>query len=126
MALALGPVEIPVAIGDGVVTIAGRARPHARRYAVTSEDETHQSPADAPQDAVRTEVLAALPVEVEVVVGRGTFSVGEIGAWRIGEVVTLPSRLGEPVLVRAGGRPVARGELCDVDGEVGVRLTELV
>jgi flagellar motor switch/type III secretory pathway protein FliN len=33
--------------------------------------------------------------------------------------------LGGPVELRAGGRLLARGELCDVEGEVGVRVTEV-
>jgi flagellar motor switch/type III secretory pathway protein FliN len=35
-------------------------------------------------------------------------------------------RIGELVEVRAGGRVVARGELCDVEGQLGVRVTELL
>ncbi len=92
---------------------------------MTTDEKTSGSPDPSQEErAVRTEVLATLPVEVEVVIGHGVFSVGEISSWRVGEVVELPSRIGEPALIRAGGRPIARGELCDVEGQVGVRITE--
>jgi flagellar motor switch/type III secretory pathway protein FliN len=32
--------------------------------------------------------------------------------------------VGEAVLIRVGGVPVARGDLVEVDGEVGVRIVE--
>jgi flagellar motor switch/type III secretory pathway protein FliN len=33
--------------------------------------------------------------------------------------------LGEPVVLRVAGRAVARGELVDVEGTVGVRVREV-
>lgn len=77
-------------------------------------------------DAGRTALLSSVPVEVEVVIARGSFAVGEVAAWRPGEVVALPTRVGEPVELRAGGRVIARGELCDVEGEIGVRILTLL
>jgi len=41
-----------------------------------------------------------------------------------GAIVMLGSRVGEPVVIRVGGIPVARGDLINVDGEVGVRIVE--
>jgi flagellar motor switch/type III secretory pathway protein FliN len=89
----------------------------------SSEDAISQGGTDASN---RTALLATVTVEVEVVIARGSFAVGEVAAWRPGEVIALPTRVGEPVELRAGGRVVARGELCDVEGEVGVRVTELL
>ena len=97
------------------------------------DDSSHSSVENVPHTttdtspaAARTALLASVPVEVEVVIARGQFMIGEVAAWRPGEVIALPTRIGEPVEVRAGGRLFARGELCDVEGEVGVRITELI
>ena len=49
-----------------------------------------------------------------------------VARWRVGEVVEFPQRTDAGVIVRAGGRVVARGELVDVDGCVGVALTEVL
>lgn len=129
--IALGMVELPVTLAAHRIVVANEAR--IRRNVVVDESdhdaskEGEGSPRGAGQGpALRTELLAALPVEVEVVIAQGSFALAEVGAWRVGEVVAFPSRVGEAVLVRAGSRAVARGELCDVDGEVGVRVTELL
>ena len=72
------------------------------------------------------EVLSEVSVDVVVEIARGVLTVGEIAKWRMGEVVTLGQRLGDDVTVTVGSRVMARGELVNVDGEVGVRITELV
>jgi flagellar motor switch/type III secretory pathway protein FliN len=113
----LGKLTLPVTLDAGGVRVDGALAP-CRSAAVVDEATTDPSE--------RTAVLAAVPVEVTVELAQGMVTVGELSAWRPGEVVTLGTRLGEAVLVRAGGRPIARGELVDVEGEVGVRLTELL
>jgi flagellar motor switch/type III secretory pathway protein FliN len=76
--------------------------------------------ADAGADTVR-----AAEVEVVVELGRAHIPVGRMLELTLGSVITLdrpPSQLAE---LYAGGQLLGRGELVDVDGEVGVRLTEL-
>jgi type III secretion system YscQ/HrcQ family protein len=70
--------------------------------------------------------LASLPIELSVEIARGSALVGDLAAWRVGEVLTLDTPIGDVVLVRANGRPVCRGELVDVEGTVGVRITEVL
>jgi type III secretion protein Q len=70
--------------------------------------------------------LDALTVEVSVEIAHAERTVGEVASWRPGAVLEFSTPLGEPCVVRAGGRTVARGELVDVDGRVGVRVTELL
>lgn len=41
-----------------------------------------------------------------------------------GDIVETGVRLGEPVVLRISGQTVGRGELVNVEGEVGVRITE--
>jgi flagellar motor switch/type III secretory pathway protein FliN len=38
--------------------------------------------------------------------------------------VALGRRIGDPVVLRVGGVAVARGDLVEIDGEVGVRIVE--
>jgi type III secretion protein Q len=70
--------------------------------------------------------LDALTVDVSVEIAHAERTVGEVASWRPGAVLEFSTPLGEPCVVRAGGRTVARGELVDVDGRVGVRVTELL
>jgi len=73
-----------------------------------------------------TEVLRELRVEVTVEIAAQSTSLETLASWGPGAVVEFPQRLGEAVVVRAGGRVVARGELVDVEGQVGVRITERI
>jgi type III secretion system YscQ/HrcQ family protein len=131
MTVALGPVECPVLFDRDPPRIVCDGALRAKRSdAMTtsgeSSDENHSMHSSETDPAARTALLAGVPVEVEIVIARGVFAVGEVAAWRPGEVIALPTRVGEPVEVRAGGRVIARAELCDVEGEVGVRVLELL
>jgi flagellar motor switch/type III secretory pathway protein FliN len=68
--------------------------------------------------------IGDVPVVVRVEIGEATLAAREWAALGRGDVVTLGRRVGELVVLRVGGVPVARGELVNVDGEVGVRIAE--
>lgn len=87
---------------------------------------TVPSSPDTPTHTMERAVLDAIPVEVTVEIARVTSTVGEVSSWRPGAVVEFASAVGDAAVVRAGGRPVARGELVEVEGRVGVRVTELL
>lgn len=78
-------------------------------------------------DVNQTLVDAALeaPVVVRVELGVVSLSAAEWARLRPGDVLETGRRVAEPVMLRVAGRVVARGELVDVDGEVGVRVREL-
>ncbi len=81
---------------------------------------------DNDRRALDPAALGDLPVEVTVELGQASFPLHAVARWRVGEVVEFPQRTDAGVIVRAGGRVVARGELVDVDGCVGVALTEVL
>ncbi len=102
--------------GDGSVVIAGPA---------SAPPRLHMNP-DNERPAVPASALGEIPVEVTVDLGNTSFPLHEVARWRVGEVVEFPQRVDAGVTVRAGGRVVARGELVDVEGRVGVSLTEVL
>ena len=61
-------------------------------------------------------------VVVEVRVGRSALTVAEVGSLQAGQVLELGVPLGEPVSLLAGGKMIARGELVNVEGRLGVRV----
>jgi type III secretion system YscQ/HrcQ family protein len=75
-----------------------------------------------PDDAL----VRQLPVELTCELARFTLSAAEILALAPGAVLPLGRPPGAPVELLAGRRVIARGELVDVDGEVGVRVLEVV
>jgi flagellar motor switch/type III secretory pathway protein FliN len=79
----------------------------------------------AAQAVDATAVLAASPIEVVAELGRLVLRGEEIAGLGPGAVLTL-GRLGaSPVALRVGGEVWAEGELVDVEGELGVRVTTL-
>ncbi len=70
-------------------------------------------------------LLRELPVQITCEIGRVTLTAREILELRPGAVVPVGRPLAGPVDLTAGGRVIARGELVDVEGELGVRVTEV-
>lgn len=82
----------------------------------------------APMSQPETDTLQSLAdveVELSIELARLEMPVTEVAALAPGVVVTTGRLVGERVALRAGERVLAWGELVDVEGEVGVRVTEL-
>ena len=67
-----------------------------------------------------------IPVIVRVEIGEATMAARDWATLAPGDVIALGRRVGERVSVRVGGVVVARGELVDIEGQIGVRLTERI
>jgi flagellar motor switch/type III secretory pathway protein FliN len=78
------------------------------------------------EESVDKEALAQsigeTPIVVRVEVGSAEMSARDWAALGSGDVIALGQRIGEHVVLRVGGVEVARGELVDVEGEIGVRI----
>lgn len=71
------------------------------------------------------EAVGEVPVVVRVEIGTAQLSAREWSQLGPGDVLTVGRRVKEPVSIRVSGVEVARGELVDVEGEVGVRILSL-
>jgi flagellar motor switch/type III secretory pathway protein FliN len=83
--------------------------------------------ADMSETDDRAALLTAVgdvPVIVRVELGEASMAAREWASLGRGDVIALGRRVGEHVVLRVGGLPVARGELVEIDGEVGVRIVE--
>jgi flagellar motor switch/type III secretory pathway protein FliN len=72
-----------------------------------------------------TDALLETPVVVRVELGAVTMSARDWARLGPGDVIETAQRIAEPVVLRVGGREVGRGELINVDGQVGVRIQKL-
>lgn len=99
-----------IVLGEGPVTLPGF-------------DES-PAPTDAATETL-SDVIAKTPIVVHIELGSVTLPAEEWGQLRPGD--TLPTRipLGKPVELRVAGQIVARGDLVDVDGELGVQIRQL-
>ncbi len=111
--------DVTVAAGEGPGLRFDARISGARSVVVT--DASGRAPEAPMSDAATSGML----VEVVVELASQPLAVGDVASWHAGSVVEFPQALGELVVLRAGGREVARGELVNVDGRVGVRITAL-
>lgn len=70
------------------------------------------------------ESLADAPVVVRVEVGSVQLPASRWAEIAPGDTLTLAQRVGSPVTIRVSGIEVAHGELVQVEGELGVRITK--
>lgn len=73
-----------------------------------------------------SEIIESLTVPVSVELSRLRLSIQELGALRNGQVLELDKSPSEPVDLVVAGKIIGKGELVDIDGELGVRITSLV
>ncbi|HVV16026.1 MAG TPA: FliM/FliN family flagellar motor switch protein [Polyangia bacterium] len=102
---------------DGRATILRGWRVERRKDVRMEADETIDSAAAA---------LAAAPVEVVAELGRITLRGDEVLGLAAGVVLGLRVDRTSAVSLRVGGALWAEGELVNIDGELGVRITRLV
>jgi flagellar motor switch/type III secretory pathway protein FliN len=92
---------------------------------VSMKGQNGEGMLDGPQDAKAdaTAVLAVAPIEVVAELGRFTLRGEEVVGLGPGAVLTFGRVGASLVALRVGGEVWAEGELVDVDGELGVRVT---
>jgi type III secretion system YscQ/HrcQ family protein len=131
------PVEIVCGGYRAVAALKFDGRLEVRRdFAQDVTPEPPARPATTRRDSMPTmpdddmgpslTVLASAPIEVIAEIGRVEIRADELLGLRPGSVLALGALGPRSVELRAGGRLWARGEMVNVDGQLGVRLSELV
>ncbi len=113
---------------DGVRGVSSRPDGAAHSATMSSASGLAGLALDTPmtQDKPLSQTALDAPLVVRVELGSVSMSAGEWAALEAGDVIETCQRISEPVVLRCAGREVARGELVEVEGQVGVRITELV
>jgi type III secretion system YscQ/HrcQ family protein len=126
MALRLGRGGFAANLGGDGLTILEPFR--LGDWTMDKHDESAPPAATDEGDADRAAtdgLLRELPVEVVCELGRVTLTGRELLELRPGAVIPVGRPLAGPVDLTVGGRVVARGELVDVEGEIGVRVSQV-
>ncbi|MEY2931077.1 MAG: hypothetical protein RL033_1826 [Pseudomonadota bacterium] len=100
---------------------AGRTVLGAEMVAVPEEVEASMSQ----EESELERVVGETPVVVRLELGAIEMSAAEWAALRPGDVVASGRRVEEAVSLRSAGREIARGELVEIEGEIGVRITRV-
>jgi flagellar motor switch protein FliM len=98
---------------------------------VPLEKEKDELEEDAPmkEDDVAKEtarMTSDVPVQVVAVMAKKTITVKELVSLKTGQVINLARPANEVVDLVAGGKLIAKGELVDIDGKLGVRIVKMV
>lgn len=105
--------------------------------AENNEGAKPQAEMDAPHSERRNEgeraqykrSIYALPISMQVVIGSARPTIADLLQMKDGTLLTLNSKVDDPVDLCINDRIIARGELVETDpatGAIGVRLTEIV
>ena len=71
-------------------------------------------------------ILQDVPMVVEAEMGRSNKSVREVLKIGEGSVLDFDKEAGEQVDLEVNGHLIARGEVVEIEGNYGVRITELI
>jgi len=91
----------------------------------SSADRSDSSEEMSGLPVIDGELLDQLPVTLEVRMGSVTLSAGELGGMDPGAILTL-GESADAVQIMAGGQVVARGELVEVDGQLALRILQII
>lgn len=100
--------------------------PRRRHVSPSHERTSPPMPTTADDRSSRFEALLAAPIEVVAEIGRVAVSAEEVLALAPGAVLPIGWLRSDSISLRIDDRTWARGELVDVDGQLGVRVTEIV
>lgn len=125
-----GPIELTTQTSDSRFRFAAEVVPGSGGGRITLTTPLHREaipregiPVSVPSEAnpAPTEVPVTLAVEL----GRVTIPLHRLADLKPGDVLELGRHAREPVELTSNGRLVARGELVQIDTELGVRVTNV-
>ena len=115
-------------LGDSPDETGAGEEPTRVDYEVGSETagEEVKSPKEAPAARELIGLGSDIPVQLVVVMGKKSVTVKDLLGLRMGQVIDMDKVPTEPVDLVAGGKIIAKGELVEVDGKLGVRILKLL
>ncbi len=88
----------------------------------TQVDQEHQSGTDAAAEVAH---YLDIPMKVRIQLGQRLLKIREILQLREQSIIELPKSAGENIDILINGRLVAFGEVLEMEGNAGIRLTNL-
>jgi len=102
--------------------------PAAATPSPASKESVKSDPAPPAKDATSSNLDLLLDIELEVTIrfGQREMLLRDVLDLRSGSVIELERHVEEPAELLVAGRPVARGEVVVVEGNYGLRITEIL
>lgn len=115
---------------DGRARMVGAFRPRSLGRPVQERHDAHDTRCGEPMsnesEALSITMLAAAPIELIAEIGRFVLRADEVTALRAGSLLPVGPLRRNIVSLKVGEREWAQGELVDVEGQLGVRLTAII
>lgn len=92
----------------------------------TRVDFPAEQPPVSPSSKEMMGLAPDIPVQVVVVMGKKAVTVKDLLGLRMGQVIDMEKMPTEPVDIVAQGKVIAKGELVEVDGKLGVRILKIL
>jgi flagellar motor switch protein FliN len=112
---------VPLSGGGSLSVTRALERDPIPREAVPMSSQDEFPPPSLDVGLAPTEIPVTLTVEL----GRVNLTLARLADLKAGDVIELGRHSREPVELTSGGRLVARGELVQIDTELGVRVTHV-
>lgn len=108
----------------GNLVLGGEPRHGQEPSSVENENEGQAPEEGAPGEGA--DLIDDIPLQIVVELARIPVTAEQVVALKVGQVVDLNRVPGEPVELSVNGKVVARGELVEVEGHLGVRILSLL
>jgi type III secretion system YscQ/HrcQ family protein len=80
---------------------------------------------DVEGNGAGADLMNDIPLQISIELARVAVTAEEVVALKVGHVFDLQKNAGEPLDLSVNGRIVARGELVEIDGNLGIRIISL-
>lgn len=67
-----------------------------------------------------------VPVTLRVMMGDATITIGDVLKCGKGSVIPLNQKIGDPFVVLLQNRPIAEGEVVEVEQRLGIKITKVL
>jgi flagellar motor switch protein FliM len=93
---------------------------------MNTETQIESDDADTLIESSPSEIVENLMIPISIELARMRLSIKELGSLKDGQVVELNKRPGDLVDLVVSGKIIGKGELVEIEGELGVRISSLV
>ena len=113
-----------------VIALEGKMDTEAQMQGLQTSHHSEGSAAQSQDTAGRAgatgDSLDAVPVQLDFELGRLNMLLGELRAVSVGSVLTLAGGSPDSIAICSSGKTLGKGEIVDVDGKLGIRITAWV
>lgn len=95
-------------------------------FTVSTQPKGEKEAMEEKDLAESAQFVQSVPVTIVVELGRRNMTIADVSRLRLGQIIDLKRTPSEPVDLTIDGKVIGKGELVDIEGDLGVRILKLV